>query len=312
MSVPLLSCDDLLGVNRDKTIQLLGDAFIKYGFVRIKNYDIPKKLIDDAFQQSKGFFELNSETKDSYCIKGGQGQRGYTPKLQEVAKGENIPDLKEFWHVGRELDEGEKYSNLYPKNVWPKEMDNFRPTILSIYNALDQISVLILEALAIYLGEEKNRLTSIADGGNSILRLLHYPPLNSFERTEGAIRAAAHGDINLITLLMSASTSGLELLTREGEWIPVLNGPDEIIADAGDMLERITNKRIPATIHRVVNPDNSNTPRYSMPFFVHPRPDAVLSVLESCKGEGFPKPPEDITGMDFLQERLSEIGLANM
>ena len=312
MSVPLLSCEEFFGPNRAEVVQKLGDAFVKYGFVRFKNFGIPKELIDALFSESKDLFELPQDVKDKYCVPGGQGQRGYTPKRVETAKGESAPDLKEFWHVGRELAAGEKYADLYTSNVWPTERPEFKKVTLEVYRQLDEIAFVVLEALAEFLGEDSKRISSLAEGGNSILRILHYPPLKDFDNVKGAIRAAAHGDINLITLLITASTSGLELLTREGEWMPVMNGPDEIIVDAGDMLERISNMKIPATIHRVVNPDNANSARYSVPFFVHPRPDAVLSVLDSCKGEGFPEPKEDITGMDFLLERLNEIGLGRL
>ncbi|MEO1137674.1 MAG: 2OG-Fe(II) oxygenase family protein, partial [Pseudomonadota bacterium] len=227
---------------------------------------------------------------------------------REHAKDSEYPDLKEFWHVGREFEEGSPLEKIYPANLWPENPDGFRATFLELFNALEEAGLIMLEALAPSLGVPQDFFRKMATDGNSILRLLHYPPV-----PEGAnpnsIRAAAHEDINLITILVAANGAGLQLLDRDGKWLPVETDPDNLIVDAGDMLARVCNDVIPATTHRVVNPEGGpNVSRYSMPFFMHPHSDALLSCIESCKGDGAKYP--DITADAFLKQRLQEIGLA--
>lgn len=309
-SVPVIDLNDFFDAEKKPAfIQTLGDAIKYFGFVRVKGHRVNTDITKPAYQAARDFFALPDSIKNQYLIHGGKGQRGYTPFLAESAKGEKLPDLKEFWHVGRELDEDHPLYSVYPENVWPTEVLEFKSAMLDLYDALEQCSNVLLTALAIYLEQPEDIFTNVTDSGNSILRSLYYPALTDREVVPGAIRAAAHEDINFITLLITSTSSGLQLLTREGKWLDVNAEPGEIVADSGDMLSRVTNGVIPATTHRVINPDDSTQARYSMPFFVHPTPQAILSVLDNCKGAGFPDPPSDITGIDFLNERLDELGL---
>ena len=308
-SVPVITLEDYFQDDkRDAFIQTLGDAFRELGFVRVKGHRISKTITEPAYGSIKEFFALDETLKTQYDVNNG-GQRGYTPFLKEHAKNSDTPDLKEFWHVGRELAPMHPLYDVYFKNVWPNEIQDFKPNLLDLYSSLEECSDVLLVALAEYLGESKDTFTNVTDEGNTILRALYYPALTDREVIPGAIRAAAHEDINVITLLIASTSSGLQILTRDGEWIDVVADEGEIIADAGDMLSRVTNGYIPATTHRVVNPDDSAQERYSIPFFVHPRPDAILTCLNSCKGPDFPNPPKDISGIEFLNERLKEIGL---
>lgn len=266
----------------------------EYGFIILKDHPIDIPLLRKAYALSEKLFQLPNSTKESYKGPAGAGERGYTPFGKEHAKNNKFPDLKEFWHVGRD------------NNIWPNEIPEFKATFENMFQALDDAGRIMLQALTIPLDLDKDYFTRMTDRGSSILRLLHYPPI-----AEGGdpncIRAAAHEDINLITLLVSASSSGLELLDRQGQWLPIDTSPDNIIVDSGDMLARITNEVIPSTTHRVVNPKGPNVPRYSMPFFMHPNPDAVLTCIKSCVGTGAKYP--DVLANDFLMERLREIGL---
>ncbi len=277
-----------------------------YGFIVIKDHPIKLDLLNKAYQLSEDLFNLPVEQKLAYTGKDGGGQRGYTPFGKEHAKNSPVMDLKEFWHVGNELPPGHPYYSDYPKNLWPKELAEFKATYLKIYTELENVGRVLLQALAPSLALPTHYFDSMIEDGNSILRLLHYPPI-----PEGAdprcIRAAAHEDINLITLLVSASASGLELLDRDGKWLPIETDPNNLIVDSGDMLARITNDVIPSTTHRVVNPDNKRSHRYSMPFFMHPNPKAVLTCIDSCRGAGAKY--ADISAQAFLMERLREIGL---
>ncbi|WOI53697.1 isopenicillin N synthase family dioxygenase [Parvularcula sp. LCG005] len=273
----------------------LYEALKATGFVIITDHGIDLDRLHDSYRTVEEFFALPAVEKTRYMV-GKDGQRGYTPFGREHAKGNPHPDLKEFWHVGRD--------EIAP-NVWPVEPAAFEAEVAWLYRSLDDAGLTLLEALTQPLELEANYFAKMAEGGNSILRLLHYPPI-----AEGAdphcVRAAAHEDINLITLLVAASASGLELLDRNGKWQAIDAPQDSIIVDAGDMLARITNGHISATTHRVVNPDGPNQSRYSMPFFLHPRPDAILSCMPQFR-DG--TEAEDITGAGFLAERLAEIGL---
>ena len=233
-------------------------------------------------------------------------QRGYTPFAVEHAKNSKIADLKEFWHIGREPDTPGFNSSTSLKNFWPSELDGFKKTFLELYSKLDHVGLTLLEALTSELELDTSYFYDRVSNGNSILRLLHYPPIDS-DVEKGALRAAPHEDINLITILVAATQSGLQLKDRDGSWLDIDAPKNSLIVDAGDMLSRITNEVIPSTTHQVINPDGSNTRRYSMPFFIHPNPDAVLECLPSCIGEGVKYPP--ITSDSFLKERLKEIGL---
>lgn len=284
----------------------LFEGFKYFGFIILKDHGVDRDLLGRAYDLSKAFFDLPEDKKLSYNA-GPDGQRGYTPFGREHAKDSQHPDLKEFWHVGREFETASSLADVYPPNQWPDEPQAFRDTFVRLYDALEEAGLVMLEALAPTLGVDTNYFRTMATDGNSILRLLHYPPIPD-DADPNCIRAAAHEDINLITILVAANGAGLELLDRNGEWLPVETDPDNLIVDAGDMLARVCNDVIPATTHRVVNPSGPNVSRYSMPFFMHPHSDAMLSCLESCKGEGAKY--EDITAGAFLQQRLKEIGLA--
>ena len=291
---------------REKFITQFFEGLKDYGFIVLKDHPISSELLNRAYSLVKKFYDLPVATKSQYALKDKGFQRGYTPFGQENAKNSPVKDLKEFWHVGRELTPGHRFENTYPQNIWPSEVPEFRETMSKIYSELDRVGQIMLEALTGPLKVEKDFFLKMSNEGNSILRLLHYPPI-----PEGVdprcIRAAAHEDINLITILVSGTTSGLQLLDREGQWLDIESDPNSLIVDAGDMLARITNNVIPSTTHRVVNPEGPNTARYSMPFFMHPNPDALLTCLPACRGDGEKYAP--ITSQDFLMQRLREIGL---
>lgn len=286
--------------------EALYEGFRYFGFIILKDHKVSRALLKRAYDKSAEFFALPEDEKMQFFRK--DGQRGYTPFGREHAKDSKYPDLKEFWHVGREFDAGSPLAATYPANVWPARPEGFRETFLELYNALEEAGLVMLEALAPSLDVPRDFFRKMATDGNSILRLLHYPPVPQ-GADPGSIRAAAHEDINLITILVAANGAGLQLLDRDGKWLPVETDPDNLIVDAGDMLARVCNDVIPATTHRVVNPEGGpNVSRYSMPFFMHPHSDAVLSCLDSCRGDGAKYP--DITADAFLRQRLKEIGLA--
>lgn len=308
--VPTLSLEKYIsGTDSDRAefIDALFNGLKYYGFIILKDHPVSTDLLDAAYEQSQQLFKLPLDKKQNYISPVNGNQRGYTPFGKEHAKGNPAPDLKEFWHVGRNLAKGHKYETEYPENIWPQELPKFQDTFQKLYTALDSVGDIMLEALTGPLEVEKDFFKKMTKDGNSILRLLHYPPLA--EGTDPkCVRAAAHEDINLITILVAATTSGLELLDRDGKWLPVETDKNNLIVDAGDMLARITNDMIPSTTHRVVNPDDGkNSSRYSMPYFIHPNPEAMLTCLESCKGDGAKYP--DILAQEFLMERLREIGL---
>lgn len=279
-----------------------------YGFVVLSDHTIAQEKVDKAYEYVHEFFQLPEETKLKYYDKSIAGQRGLTPFGREHAKGNPNPDLKEFWHVGRELSDQSKYKGVYPDNIWPEEeIPPFKKAFLELYNSMDATSVVLLEAIGKALDVPAGFFREMVADGNSILRTIHYPPTTG-QDTANSIRAAAHEDINLITLLVGATASGLQLKDRDGTWLDVDSKPGQIVVDTGDMMSRLTNEVLPATTHRVVNPDNSGDRRYSMPFFVHPHSEAMLSCLPSCANDG--RKYEDITAGDFLQQRLREIGLA--
>ena len=296
------------GSATDKTrfIDELFRGLKDYGFIVLVDHPLTDSLLQKAYTLSEEFFALPRTAKETYALRDNGFQRGYTPFGQEHAKDSPVADLKEFWHVGRNLAENHRYNTQYPKNIWPQEVPQFGNVFSEIYTALEMCGDTLLEALTLPLELEKTFFKNMTVDGNSILRLLHYPPLPP-DRDPRSIRAAAHEDINLITLLVSASASGLELMDRDGTWLAIESKPNAIVVDSGDMLARITNNVIPSTTHRVVNPPDAKSSRYSMPFFMHPHPEAVLSCLPSCVGSGAQYP--DILAEDFLKQRLREIGL---
>ena len=305
--VPELSLSDYTQGDKQEFSRKLYDGLVDYGFIILKNHSVPESLLNQAYELSEQLFNLPLNTKKSYTSSAHGGQRGYTPFGVEHAKDAEVMDLKEFWHVGR-LNPQSLPQYDYPENIWPNEMPEFKEVFSKIYTELEVAAQIILEALTFPLDLDKDYFRDRISNGNSILRLLHYPPIpeNADPR---CLRAAPHEDINLITLLVSATASGLQLKDRDGSWLDIETDPNNIIVDSGDMLSRITNDVIPATTHQVVNPSDKRESRYSMTFFVHPNPDAMLSCLPSCKGEGAKY--EDILSHDFLMERLREIGLVS-
>jgi isopenicillin N synthase-like dioxygenase len=287
----------------------LGQSFERYGFAIIANHGIPADLIARAEEKAKAFFALPEDVKRSYHIPGGGGARGYTPFGIETAKGATEHDLKEFWHIGRELPEGHEFRAVMADNIWPAEVESFRTTFLELFAAFDTAGGRILSAIARHLGLSPDFFDETVRDGNSVMRLLHYPPVSP---EASGVRAGAHEDINTITLLLGAEEAGLQLLDRDGEWLPVSPKEGELVVNIGDMLQRLTNNVLKSTSHRVVNPppERRGHSRYSMPFFLHFRPDYLIETLPGCVSENRPNLyPEPITAHDFLMQRLREIKL---
>lgn len=293
-------------------IQVFGNALQEFGFVIVEGHEIKTSIIENGYKQIQQFFSLPEEVKLKYLDQSGSGQRGYIRFGSENAKNCSLKDLKEFWHVGREYFEDKTMELHYPKNIWPNdEAPNFKEHLLKLYSSLDEFSRVLLCGVSEYLNLPKFTLANMARDGNTILRALHYPPLTHEQFESGAVRSAAHEDINLITILCEATESGLQILTRNGTWLDVESGPGQMVVDAGDMLSRITNDVIPSTTHRVINPLNSkNSPRYSMPFFVHAYGNCELKVFENCVSSISPAKYPPILADEFLKQRLYEIGFS--
>ena len=286
-----------------------GEAFQRYGFAIVRDHGIDEGLIARAWAATEALFALPEDRKRGWYVPGGGGARGYTPFKTEIAKGATHVDLKEFWHIGRELPAGHRFAAVMSPNIWPDVPEGFRDTFLELFSAFDRAGSRLLSAIARYLDLSPDWFDPAVEDGNSVLRLLHYPPV-----TEDApnVRAGAHEDINLITLLLGAEEAGLELLDRDGRWLPVKPPEGAMVVNVGDMLQRLTNHVLPSTTHRVVNPpvERRGHSRYSMPFFLHPAPDFVIKTLPGCISEDRPnRYPEPITAHDYLHERLVEIGL---
>ncbi|MDB5431550.1 MAG: flavonol synthase [Caulobacter sp.] len=294
---------DFEGFSRD-----LGDSFRRYGFAVISDHDLAQDKIDEAIDDTKAFFALPEATKLEYVV-GKGGQRGYIPFGIETAKGATQSDLKEFWHIGRELPPGHPFRATMPDNVWPTEPAGFHIHLAWLYGALDHLGVRVLQAISHYLGLPRHQLDEAVKDGNSVLRLLHYPPV-PLDAT--GVRAGAHEDINTITLLLGAEEAGLEVKDRDGEWLPINPPPGSVVCNIGDMLQRAVNHVLPSTSHRVVNPppERRGVPRYSTPFFLHFAPDYVIKTLPgTTSAENPDRYPEPITADDFLMQRLREIKL---
>ncbi|MGN2251798.1 isopenicillin N synthase family dioxygenase [Frateuria sp. GZRe12] len=295
--------------DRDAFVAELGAAYRQFGFCCISGHGIPRELIDGAYQAFEQFFALPADTKMKYHVPGSGGARGYTPFKVETAKDSRYPDLKEFWHVGREIPRDSKFAEVMPPNLWPEEVPQFKPCGYGLYEALDQLGTRVLRALALHIDLPENYFEDKTDQGNSILRPIHYPPIT--QENIPNVRAGAHEDINFITLLVGASAEGLEVLS-EGEWLPITTEGDAIVVNIGDMLQRLTNHVYPSTSHRVVNPQNENArkPRYSVPFFLHPNPDVVLDPLPGCVTPDNPSRYDtSLTSHEYLMQRLREIKL---
>jgi isopenicillin N synthase-like dioxygenase len=313
--VPSLDLADFTGndrVKKKKFVDALGEAYHNIGFVAIRNHYLSDSLSHQLYEVIKKFFALPDHIKQKYEIPGLAGQRGYVGKGKEHAKGRNTGDLKEFYHVGQTVIGDDPIRKEYPDNVWPDELPEFQAIALGVYKQLERTGEQMLRAIALYLNLPENYFDDKVKHGNSILRPIHYFPIENPESVPAdAVRAAEHGDINLITLLMGASADGLQVHRRDGKWIPITALPEQLVVNVGDMLERLTNKKLKSTIHRVVNPpiEHMNKPRYSIPFFMHPRSEISLAALPGCVDAHSPKLWEDITAGKFLHQRLAEIGL---
>ena len=285
-----------------------GDAFARTGFAVVSDHGIDPALIDRAMAATKAFFALPQAIKQKYVVAGGGGQRGLTPFGIEAAKGEAKADLKEFWHVGRSLPAGHAYAKIMPANLWPAEVPEFEAAVGALYAALDDAGNRMLRAIAVHLGLAADFFVDPVRDGNSVLRLLHYPPVTpgSLGDAAVAIRAGAHEDINVITLLLGAEEAGLQLLDKDGQWRSIDAPPGSLVCNVGDMLQRLTGGRLPSTTHRVVNPapERTGVARYSTPFFLHFRPDYLIETMP-----GGPRDWPPITADDYLRERLREIKL---
>lgn len=311
MNIPQLDLSNFL--QGDDTIKKqfigdLGSAFENVGFVSIINHGISQSLIDSVYKDVQLFFSLPDSSKKSYEIANLAGQRGYTSFGREHAKGSIAPDLKEFFQYGQPYSSSSDKSE-YPDNVFVHDIDTFNTNLDAAFKSFENAGSHLLEAIASYLSLDSSFFTEHIDEGNSILRAIHYPPI--LQEPSSSIRAEQHEDINLITLLVGASADGLEILSKDNEFLPVKAGPGAIVVNVGDMLQRLTNNKLKSTTHRVVNPPRElwSTSRYSIPFFLHPKSSMSLACLPSCITENSPKAYEDYTAGQYLDERLREIGL---
>jgi isopenicillin N synthase-like dioxygenase len=307
-AIPTLDVRQLDGSAQDAFIQALGRALRDYGFVSITGAaELSEELTAPAYAAMQRFFALPEAIKLRYHVADGGGQRGYTPFGVERAKDQTTPDQKEFWHVGRALPAGSPHR--LPQNLWPREVPEFEPAMSALWRALHALGARLLSAIARFLELPASWFDAAIDHGNSILRPLHYPKVAP--GTTG-VRSAAHEDINLITLLIGSGEPGLELLRRDGRWLPVETRPGAVVVNVGDMLQRLTNHVLPSTTHRVVNPPApwAERSRYSAPFFLHPNPEFVIETLPGCITEDNPnRYPEPIVADAYLRQRLREIGL---
>ncbi len=312
-TIPSFDLNDFISGDlaaRKKFAAAIGEAYNNIGFIAVKNHGFAEELQENLYQASKKFFALPQEIKTKYDGAKTHGQRGYTGKMKEHAAGRKVGDLKEFYHFGREITGST--SPHYQANILPEEVKEFGEYSLQSYQQLEKVGRTILKALALYLEQEEYYFENKVDKGISILRPIHYYPLTQEEAASEAVRAAEHGDINLITILMGASAEGLQVKRQDGKWIPITAVPEQLVINVGDMLQRLSNNKLKSTLHRVVNPngDKATSPRYSIPFFMHGNPDMSLKVLDSCIDEKHPKRFEDATVEEFLMQRLREIGLA--
>jgi isopenicillin N synthase-like dioxygenase len=312
MAIPVVNLADFLSGDpqlKQAFVNQLGKAYEDVGFVAVKNHGIPDELIADLYKYVQQFFALPRNAKEKYEIQGLAGQRGYTSFGKEHAKGSEAPDLKEFFQFGQTVEDNDPIKSEYPDNVQVHDVAAFNTTFTKAYRAFEKSGRALLQAIAIYLGLNEHYFDEHIHNGNSILRAIHYPPIT--QEPKSAIRAEQHEDINLITLLVGASADGLQILTKQNEWVPVTSLPEQIVVNVGDMLQRLTNNKLKSTTHRVVNPPREmwNTSRYSIPFFLHPKGEMSLACLQSCIDASHPKAYPDATAGEYLDERLREIGL---
>ncbi|SFQ12579.1 isopenicillin N synthase family dioxygenase [Parafilimonas terrae] len=311
-TIPVVDLADFLSGDAEKKqafVNALGEAYETVGFVSVKNHGIPDELIKKLYDEVQRFFSLPLQKKKEYEIEGLAGQRGYTSFGKEHAKGSEAPDLKEFFQFGQTIENGNPVIEEYPENVDIKEIPAFKTTLYTVYRNFETSGSALLSAIALYLNLPENYFDEYIQEGNSILRCIHYPPIT--QEPESAIRSEQHEDINLITLLVGASADGLQILTKQGDWVGVTSLPEQIVVNVGDMLQRLTNNKLKSTTHRVVNPPRElwHTSRFSMPFFLHPRSEMSLACLDECIDANHPKAYADITAGEYLNERLKEIGL---
>ncbi len=311
--IPSVNLRDFLSddpVRKQHFVNEIGRAYEDIGFVALKGHFLDDQLVANLYQEVRDFFNLPLSVKEKYEIPGIGGQRGYVSFGKEHAKGKSAGDLKEFWHFGQYVDSGSKYAHEYPDNVLVSELPTFNSTGKQAYEMLEKTGLYVLRALALHIGLDEFYFDQYIHQGNSILRPIHYPPITD-EPKDGAVRAAAHGDINLITLLMGAQGKGLQVQNHTGEWIDAIAQPDELMINVGDMLSRHTNNKLKSTIHQVVNPPRElrGTSRFSIPFFMHPVSDMPLDCLTQCIDENHPKGFDDISAGAYLDERLVELGL---
>lgn len=290
-------------------VQAIGEAFQDVGFVGVVNHEIPTDLVDEFYRESKTFFAQPLEVKKNYEIPGLAGQRGYTSFGKEHAKHSKVGDLKEFFQIGQVVQGDDDIRSEYPSNVYVNERPRFTAAGDELYRAFETSGSYLLMAIAEYLDLGKDYFTPQIHNGNSILRAIHYPPI--VEEPQTAIRSEQHEDINLITLLVGASAGGLQILTKQNNWLDIVPGENEIVVNVGDMLQRLTNNYLKSTTHRVVNPPREewHKPRLSIPFFLHPRSTMDLTCLPSCITATHPAAYAPITAGGYLDERLREIGL---
>lgn len=306
-AVPTL---DARSTENDRFAQALSAAYEEYGFVIIENHGIDKRIIDQCVDCFRRFFALPDAEKRRYQLPKGGGARGYTPFGIETAKGAKHHDLKEFWHVGRELPPGHPFAQFMAPNIWVDSIPGFRESTLSLYETFDALGRRLLAPIARSLKLPTNYFDDKVQLGNSVLRIIHYPPMPP--EPTASVRAGAHEDINVITLLLGAEEPGLEVLSKRGEWLPINPAPGSLVCNVGDMLQRLTNRKLRSTTHRVVNPprERASNARYSLPFFLHFNPDFVIDTLPQCIDAAHPNQfPEPISSHDYLQERLREIKL---
>ncbi|KAB7530764.1 isopenicillin N synthase family oxygenase [Flagellimonas olearia] len=311
-AIPSVNLEDFVSgdpARKEKFVKEIGAAFEDIGFVALSGHFLSDELVDQLYAEIKKFFQLHQDVKDTYEIEGIGGQRGYTSFGKEHAKGKKEGDLKEFWHFGQYVENNPTLEAEYPDNVTVSELPEFNTVGKETYKMLEKTAQYVLRALALHLGLEETYFDDYIKNGNSILRPIHYPPIT--QEPKNAVRAAAHGDINLITLLMGAHGKGLQVQNHEGEWVDAIARPDQLMINVGDMLSRLTNNKLKSTIHQVVNPPRElwGTSRYSIPFFMHPVSDMPLNCLEDCIDKEHPKAFEDTTAGEYLHERLVELGL---
>lgn len=315
VNIPRLDLNDYLkgtAEQKRKFSDDIGKAFTETGFVTIANHGLSPELMKELYAEVRKFFDLPDEIKLKYEKPELAGQRGYTSKGKEKAKDSKTPDLKEFWQRGQTVTDGDPVKNEYPDNIVVEELPRFNEVTREVYERLEFAGVNLLKAISIFLKLDENYFQDKVHNGNSILRGIHYFPIADPDALPAdAVRAGAHEDINLITLLIGASADGLEVLTVHGEWYPVKAQGEDIVVNVGDMLQRLTNNKLKSTTHRVVNPPRElmKTSRYSVPFFLHPKSNVDLTCLDNCIDEQHPKLYSDMTAGEYLDERLREIGL---